>query len=69
MTNSVEKKRSIPNTICTEGLHKYFKPLREISNHQIASSVTESENSNNITPVANVFVQNVCSVFSHLKVT
>ncbi len=48
MTNCVEKKRSIPNTISTEGLHKYFKPLREISNHQIASSVTESENSNNI---------------------
>jgi hypothetical protein len=44
----VEKKRSIPNTINTEGLHKYFKPLREISNHQIASLVTESKNSNNL---------------------
>lgn len=39
-----KKKRSIPHETSAEGLHKYFKPLTEISN-QITSS------SSNIQPV------------------
>jgi hypothetical protein len=47
MSKFIKKKRSIPHGTSTDGLRKYFKPLSEISNQSLTSSVTESINVNN----------------------
>ena len=44
MSKNIEKKRSIPKGTSTDSLHKYFKPLNEVINQLLVSSVTDREN-------------------------
>ena len=44
MSKNIEKKRSIPKRTSTDGLHKYFKLLNEVTNQLLVSLVTDREN-------------------------